>query len=392
MTTVGTDPGQSATGVATWHSVHVHYHGGLEDLILDAARPLFNRLDPAVVQAYWVRHWRCGPHLRLNLRTTPQAWRELVWPMLDEGLHGYLAVHPSTTVLDEQAETLRHEWLAEREWELGPLSPWIPNNSVRVEPYDARLHAVGGQASADLLAEFHTEATALAFAMLAAVRKGSDRHTLAVNLMFAYAQVAIPEGISRGYMSYFSHATGFLGGCADPPATRTAFDRCYDQNRDRLAAQLATVLDTVGGAGTAAFVPEWLILVRRYRDRAQPLIASQAISFDHLVAASRPIAQRDARPQQPTDVVARLFGNEAWRREVLESDWFGRHRLVLNYQYLFLNRLGITPLNRFLLCHLAARTVQEVFGVSAAATFEEFMAAHPHAGDRERKAPPCDHG
>jgi hypothetical protein len=384
MTTSSTNPIQSTTGVTTWCSVHVHYHDGLDDLILDAARPLFSRLRPAVAQAYWVRHWRRGPHLRLNLRTTPQAFTELVWPAVDDGLRGYLAEHPSTTVLDEQAETVRHQRLAEQEWELGPLGPWMLNNSVHVEPYDPRLHALGGQTSADLLADFHTDATELAFAMLAAARNGADRLTLALNLMFAYAQVTVPEGVSRGYMSYFSHATGFLGNCVDPPATRATFDRCYHDNRDRLAAQLATVLDTVDGSGTAAFVPEWLILVRRYRDLAQPLIASRAISFDHLV--NQPMSS--VWPQRSPHVVDRLFVNNAWQREVRDSDWFSRHRLVLNYQYLFLNRLGITPGKRYLLCYLAACTVQEAFGVSAAAVFEEFMAEHPNTGDVKRPERP----
>ncbi len=388
MTPTSTDPTESSPGAVSWYSVHVHYHDPLDDLILDAARPLFDRLDPAVVpQAYWVRHWRRGPHLRLNLRTTPQAWTERVWPTLDGGLHGYLAAHPATTVLDEQAETPRHQRLAEHEWELGPLSPWRPNNSVQVEPYDPRLHALGGQVSADLLADFHTDATELAFAMLAAVRGGAPRLSLALNLMFAYAQVTVPEGIRRGYMSYFSHATGYLSRCEDPVATRAAFDQCYQDNRDRLAAQLAAVLDTVNstdGTGPAKFVPQWLELVRRYRERAEPLIASRAITFDHLADQPTPRAWAEARASQPPHVVARLGDNEAWQREIGDSDWFRRHRLQINYQYLLLNRLGITPRHRYLLCHLAASTVQEVFGVSTASSFEEFMATHPNAADAQR--------
>jgi hypothetical protein len=42
--TTATDP--------TWHSVHVYYHDGLGDLILDAVRPLFDHLDSAVDRAY----------------------------------------------------------------------------------------------------------------------------------------------------------------------------------------------------------------------------------------------------------------------------------------------------------------------------------------------------
>lgn len=106
MTPTSTEPDQSSPDTATWHSVHVCYHDPLDDLILDPARPLFGRLHPAVV---------------------PQ---------------------------DEPAETARRQRLAQLEWEPGPLSPWRPNNSVHVKPYDPRLHALGGQVSADLLAVF----------------------------------------------------------------------------------------------------------------------------------------------------------------------------------------------------------------------------------------------
>jgi hypothetical protein len=38
---------------------------------------------------------------------------------------------------------------------------------------------------------------------------------------------------------------------------------------------------------------------------------------------------------------------------------------MLNYTYLHMTRLGITPTERFLLCHLAANAVEECYGVSA---------------------------
>jgi hypothetical protein len=33
-------------------------------------------------------------------------------------------------------------------------------------------------------------------------------------------------------------------------------------------------------------------------------------------------------------VVSRLSANQACQREIRDSGWFSRHRLVLNYQYL----------------------------------------------------------
>jgi hypothetical protein len=38
---------------------------------------------------------------------------------------------------------------------------------------------------------------------------------------------------------------------------------------------------------------------------------------------------------------------------------------MLNLTYLMLTRLGISPAERFLLCHLAANAVEDQYGVSA---------------------------
>ncbi|WP_345406501.1 hypothetical protein [Nonomuraea salmonea] len=38
--------------------------------------------------------------------------------------------------------------------------------------------------------------------------------------------------------------------------------------------------------------------------------------------------------------------------------------MLLNYTYLHLTRLGLTPLDRFRTCHLLADAVEDVYGVS----------------------------
>jgi hypothetical protein len=45
--------------------------------------------------------------------------------------------------------------------------------------------------------------------------------------------------------------------------------------------------------------------------------------------------------------------------------WSPSYRLVLNYMYLHFTRLGLTPIERFLLCHLTANAVEDCYGISA---------------------------
>ena len=51
---------------------------------------------------------------------------------------------------------------------------------------------------------------------------------------------------------------------------------------------------------------------------------------------------------------------------VVDPVWFAKFRLMLNYTYLHLTRLGLAPAERFLLCHLAANAAEDLFGRSAA--------------------------
>jgi len=61
-----------------------------------------------------------------------------------------------------------------------------------------------------------------------------------------------------------------------------------------------------------------------------------------------------------------IDGNLAYRQALYNDRWFQCYRLMLNLLYLQLNRLGIRPIERYMLCHLAANTVEQLFNISAA--------------------------
>jgi AcrR family transcriptional regulator len=100
----------TATADATaWHTVHVYYHAADKDsLLLDAVRPLLERIKDLADAAYVVPHWRQGPHLRINVRTDEPCWREAVRPLIDEVVGGYLRDRPSSAALDQDAILRRH--------------------------------------------------------------------------------------------------------------------------------------------------------------------------------------------------------------------------------------------------------------------------------------------
>ncbi|WP_309114232.1 thiopeptide maturation pyridine synthase [Saccharothrix sp.] len=351
--------------MTTWHCVHVQYYDPDKDgLILDAVRPLFDDLRPHAERLHLARHWRRGPHVRLFVKTDPGRWTRVVKPRIDTVIGEYLAAHPSTTVPDPARALAQHRLLARHEQEHGPLTPWLPDNTVHEQPYDPRLHVLRSPETAELMAEFAADSTPLLFDLLAQARVGARKELLALELMPATSATARPP-ITRSFVSYRSHAEGYLHACGDPDAVRTAFEGHYRTHRQSFVDCTREVLATPG-----PFARAWAALCREYGPRVQPLIGQG------LVFAPTPAEPPAITPRAPMH--AMMFGNRAFRQAVFANPGFLRYRFLLNCTYLQINRLGLTPYERMRTCHCAANAVEEIHGISAIELVRAAVDARPN--------------
>ncbi|MGP4015820.1 thiopeptide maturation pyridine synthase [Saccharopolyspora sp. 5N708] len=349
----------------TWHGAQVYfYEENKDDLVLDCVQPLFDGLAAEAKRMFFTRHWRRGPHLRLCFLAPRQSFRAMIGPETERVVSSYLADHPSTARIDEQDLLATHRAVAVQEQETGPLTPFCPDNSLQHDPYDRRIPVLGSVAAAELLEDFYHETNAATFAMLGHVRAGHSRLTLALDLMLATAHALWP-GIDRGFISFRSHAEGFIVRAADPVARREFCVAKYRSQAAALRERLVTVLDCLAGDHDAVpFIADWVAVLGRYRAIAEPLISSGELSFSAAVP-------RDGQQSWDTEMLAhstfhRLLQSEGGRMASLQSDLgFLGYRFALNYLYLHLNRIGVRPVERFLLCHLIADTVESYYGISA---------------------------
>ncbi|MEV8435809.1 thiopeptide maturation pyridine synthase [Actinosynnema sp. NPDC051121] len=357
----------------TWHCVHVYYYEPDKDrLILDAVRPLFQQLRSKVDALYFARHWRQGPHLRLFAKTDPERWVDVVRPRIDAVIGDYLAAHPSTAEPDLEHDLAQHRLLARREKELGPLTPWFPDNSIHEQPYDTRPHVIRSAETRELIASFASDGTHLLFRMLDQARAGVDaKELMALELMLATTVTACPP-ITAGFASYRSHAEGFLYSCGDPDAVRATFDAHYDAHRETLVGRTRAVLAALdGGTNVTPYARRWASLCREYGRRVEPLIARG------LVFAPLPVDPPTTLP--PAPMHALMFGNRAYREAVFNDPAFLRYRFLLNCTYHQISRLGLTPFQRFRTCHAAANAVEEIHGISAVDAIRTYVEFHPNA-------------
>jgi Lantibiotic biosynthesis dehydratase C-term len=362
-----------------WRAVYVYHYAEAKDgLILDGIRPLLRRLDRGVERAYFVRHWRRGPHIRIPVLAEPTAFASLVEPAVTDIVGGYLTEHPSAGTLPPEEVLLpAHQRLARLEQDDGPLRPLVPDNTVLFGEHDRRLHTVDGDIGADLLAEFYAGTNHLVFRMLEEVRAGRTREILGLALMLAVAHsFGYPAGIDRGFISFRSHAEAFLNTRDDGDRVREAFERQFRANRATLTRLVTAVLDTLDGrGGEVPFVAEWVDVLRPYWTRSGELVADGRLTIAPDVAADRPVwTGLDSSPMH------RMMAASDGFRALFNDPAFKRYRLVLNYTYLHLARLGVLGNRRFLLCHLAANAVEEALGVNAIETVRRFTGTGAGAG------------
>ncbi|GAA3861932.1 hypothetical protein GCM10022243_30270 [Saccharothrix violaceirubra] len=324
----------------TPHALHIAHHApDCDDLLLDAVRPVLE----SVPGGYFLRHWQRGPHLRV---ITPE-------PVPDDDvrrLADHLAAHPSTTVLDQDALLPAHRRLAAAEQVSGPLTPFYPDNTVRRADHDDRSAVLG--AAADLVTAAHVATTPVLFDVLTDVRAGGSRLGIALDLVLATAHAYAEGGIAGGFVSFRSHAEAFLAD-GDREAVRRRWDGEYARRREALRDRLDAVTSTVDCEAAVPHVRRWLAALDPVRDRAGELLATGELAFDRVRGAATSEFHRT------------LDTNERWHAEVAPSVAFGTYRVLLNCAYLQLTRLGIRPVERFALCHLAANAVEEREGVRA---------------------------
>jgi hypothetical protein len=354
-----------------WHSIHVYYYDQDKNaLILDGVRPLFRALADQVDAAYYTRHWRHGPHLRLNVRTTVGAFADVVRPAADEIIGGFLARHPSTRHLNPLRELPVHRRLAELEEEQGALLPWHPDNSIVTAAYDARSAVVGGPETAGLVADFQATATELTFRMTEELSSPQQRLAAGFDLMIATAQAMSRRGITDAFISFRSHAEGFLCGFPEGAGLRPVWDRHYSVHRTSLTRRVGAAVAAVRDGNTdVPFVQEWIAALGPSRDRAQSLASTGALSLPIGVSTEvEPHLEPNADAVGDLAAVSpfhrALLANPTWEL-TQRSPGFLQYRLMLNLTYLMMTRLGITPVERFLLGHLAANAVEDAYGVSA---------------------------
>ncbi|NJK45392.1 MAG: hypothetical protein HC933_14990 [Pleurocapsa sp. SU_196_0] len=349
-----------------WQELCIHHHDENKDsLILELIRPLVRWLEPQVEVVFFVRHWLRGPHLSLRYRSDTTGL-DALRPHLEAQVSAYLALHPSRTTLDETTLLPIHQRLAHDEMETRDLTPFHPNNTWHFTAYDRRLHVMS-DGIARLIETFHAQTNDLVFDMLEHLRSGRNRVDLALDLMIATLQAVTPDIVSR-FVSYHSHAEVFIVNTRDDNVTRAHFERQYAQNAASLAARLHRILEGIAtDQDSVPFLQRWTALMTDYTGRIEAGVTRGDIAFEPYRAdAPRTAAYLEGEARLRKSRFHAMQLDDRANIEARSQDaGFNTFRMLVNLQYLLLNRIGLRPFERSLLAYLISNAVEAHFQVSA---------------------------
>jgi hypothetical protein len=380
-----------------WATAYVYFFArDKTNLLLDAVQPLLRQLEPVAPRAYFVRHWRFGPHLRLRFSVDAATFEGTLQPVIGHVIGRYLAESPSTSNVNE-AELLRqHRRLAKLEGERGALTPFAGDNTISYNASAPLGQDPEDEAIQRLLADFYVDTTALVFENLELLRaQRASLYDLAFDFMVATSHTLYPSPhnptITEGFVSFRSHAEAYLAMVPAQATVRQHFEQQYRRFAPTLIRRVRDLIARLDAGKPPSAIAAYLQIARPHIDRSRSLIKTGRLVL--------PIPHRAATSKRGWDEewVAHssfhsLINDSETYNVLFETAWFQQYRMALNLMYLHLNRLGLLPVERYLICHLVANAVEEVFGVSAFGLLGQFVAARtalaaPSSTDNDRSQP-----
>lgn len=372
----------------TWQSLRLYYNDpNKDDLLLDCVRPLFSTLSQRgwAKRAYFRRYWQGGSHLRLHMLADAKVFQREIAPYSIHEIETYLRQFPSKVEADEQEIQLQHARRRRLTLDQIDYEAPQPNNSVQIAPYEQLGAIIGSPGAAQLLEDYYLETNALVFSLIEQTR---NNYTARLNACFDQL-VALVAGasflpLSKAYMSYRSHVEAYI--VCEPGVENAAHRRqrladAYQQRKPAIQKRLAHVLDLLQHrpANLPGWLADMLTIHRTYRDRALQSIQAGTLHLRN--------ADEETENKQSQKGEFRLAGSEfhtavkanSAMRELNNDPVMLADRVILNFLYLHLSRLGMLNEDRYILDYYIAESIEELFHISPVEVIRSFAGLQTNA-------------
>jgi hypothetical protein len=373
-----TTPAATPLAESKWRVARVAYFEEERcDLVMGPIRSAVEalRAEFGVQKIMVMPHWKFGPHIDLVVHAPEEVFETRLFPRIKAIIEPWLEVNPSTRQLDPQAYEALSQKIGMFELEQGPYLPLMENNRVKMALY---------QPSKNLLLDAFAEAKAdmlsgcldLIFQLYAVKQERPNDFFLTLVAMLAVVAETFPNrGMRAGYMSLRSHADYFFAAHDASGKMHAQFDH-IDQKQTET---IDRIIDAVHSdalealplpSHLQAIVLDWQHQARRMDDVNEHIVSE---NYDFLVNQEAHLdtarAMQDQVPKafrkkfenKKISEIGEVFLNTERGRLARSAPEFLIYRTNVNFFYSLLPILEVTPIQKFLLCHLVANAVSRVY-------------------------------
>jgi hypothetical protein len=361
---------------ADWHALRIVYFGERKHLILG---PVAEAVEVAkrefgVDRIFFLPHWKFGPHIDLVMHCDSDAYATRILPRIQSLIEDWIARNPSDTVLDPSEYEKTSRWIGTFEIDSGPYLPLLKNNTVSPVPY-VRPKTLVVPEVAESKEAMLADCCELLLALYRLKDEDSDAFFMTLHAMLVSTAETPRGGAKEGYMSMRSHADYFFAAHDTENALRQRFDAIDEKNRDKLdritRASAAGKFDECGlPASFVAIVVQWRQVLAGVDDRSKHIVS---LRYDEVAGQNDQFIEMATRMRQDVpdeyferyrkrqiSEVGAAFINTKAGQDALKRPEFLAYRINVNFFYALLPLLEIAPIQKFLLCHLMANSVERV--------------------------------
>jgi Lantibiotic biosynthesis dehydratase C-term len=352
---------------AQWRTIAVYYYdANKDDLLLDCIRPLLTtiRENGWAERVYFVRHWRGGSHIRLQIDAQPAVFGEKIEPYIRKEVEHYLQHAPSMAAFTEEEAHHQHK---RRNMHLASsaYSSLRPNNSLEVMPYEDLASIIGSEDAARLLEDYYESTNELAFTLMAQTR---NNYTARLNACFDQLVALVATfpflPLERAYMSYRSHAEGYIVGeplLEAPQVRRQRLEKMYQERQDVIKHRVQKNLVLIVKAPER--LPAWLSTMIEIHQRYVHQAFQQVQNGDLRLKTHADAADDRAKMQLNESPYLSAAFNDPGIVENFQNPIVIAHRVGLNFLYSHLHRIGMLNEDRYILDYYIANAIEAAFNI-----------------------------
>ena len=373
-----TTPAATKSAESKWCVARVAYfEEDRRDLVIGPVRSAVEalRAEFGIQKMMVMPHWKFGPHLDLVVHASEQVFENCIFPRIKEIIEPWLEANPSTRQLDPQEYEALSKKIGMFELDQGPYLPLMENNSVHPATYqpsknllldafvDAKANMMSG--CLDTIFQLYTEKQ----------DRPNDFFLTLVAMLAVVAETFPHRGMREGFMSLRSHADYFFAAHDASGKMHTQFEKVDQKQAETIDRIIEAVhsdaLDTLPLPDhLRAIVVDWQQQIRRMDDVNKGIVSE---NYDFLVDQKAHLDTAKAMQEQVPEAFRKKFENKKISEigEVFLNTERGRvaratpeflvFRTNVNFFYSLLPILEVTPIQKFLLCHLVANSVGRVY-------------------------------